>query len=91
MKQTITALWHGEQDRLDCFSTTNADIEDYAQKKISKALTLERMLQDEAKEVFDSYCSYANLYAVSLAEQAFESGFSLAVRLMTEALQDDKK
>ena len=89
MKRTITALWGGELGTIDCFIKSNPNIEEFEQKKTSRAITLDRMLQGEAKEVFDQYRTYSNAYAVSLAEQAFTTGFSLAVRLMTESLREE--
>ena len=89
MKRTLRALWDGELTAIDCYQKTNPNMEDFERLKTKQAAELSQLLTGAAKEQFDRYVRNTDAYAVSLGEQAFATGFSLAVRLMTESLREE--
>jgi len=89
MKRTIAALWHNDMAEVDCMTSSNPMMDDLQNLLSKEEARLRTLLTGEAAAMFEKYIEFTSDYIRFSSDQAFASGFSLAVRLMTEALQDE--
>lgn len=88
MKQTIEQLWYGNIGPADSCGSGFAEIERLTVLMDRHAEKLEETLNDAEKAVLHKYMECADEYTSLLTAQAFQEGFSLASKLMAEALSN---
>ena len=89
MKDTLVKLWNGNLVPIESFGVGNTKMEDLLRLSHRNQEKLLKTLNEEQTAVFERYVSLTEEYAARAAEQAFSDGFSLACRLLTEALTDE--
>ncbi len=86
MTKTITELWYGNIEPVGKFGINNEEmkvLEDLMVKCIEK---IEKLLSEEQKKIFKTYCDNVNEYVLVATEQAFCDGYCLGTKITTEAL-----
>lgn len=86
MTKTISQLFNGNLIPIKNFGKNNSEIK-YLEILLDRNIeNLEQSLTENQKEVFSKYYDCINEYLSLLIEQAFSDGFSVATKLLTEAI-----
>ena len=86
MGKAISDLWHGSIVPQEDSRTNSKEMKELMGYIARHSEDLEKLLNDEQREIFDKFRECWNEY-VSLAESAiFEYAFKLGARLMMESL-----
>ena len=86
MKDTIRELWYGNIDPMDQCGVDDREIKELIRLMEKNRVKLSEGLSEKQAEVFQKYIDCSDEYAFSSAAHAFVAGFSLACKLMAEAL-----
>ena len=85
MTKFIEQLWHGNLEPSAYSGTKNKEIKRLENLMHKNLKSLEDEMNEKAKDVFGRYNCCIEEYISILTEQAFCDGFSIAIKLMTEA------
>lgn len=88
MKRTIEDLWNGNITSAEHCGVGDPEIENLVTLMEGYRELLNRELGRQQKAVFEKYVDCAEEYVRLISKCAFRDGFSLASKLMTEALFD---
>ena len=88
MSKTIVDLWNGNLCPIRFLDVRNEEMRQIEQRQHNKMEKLEATLDDEQKKMFEIYTECEADYLVVLTEEAFCAGFSLATKIITEALYE---
>ncbi len=86
MTSAIAQLWNGNVDPLQRFGRNNAEIRETERLMENSHEEMENLFNQTEKESFKKYSALVDEYLMLNSEQAFCDGFSLGVKLVTEAL-----
>ena len=86
MKQTIEDLWYGNVNPCEICGTSNEEMKELTRLMVRNEQDLKKELNDRQKAMLEKYTDCADEYWNRLLAQAFHDGFSLASKLLTEAL-----
>lgn len=89
MKQTLEALWNGDLAPGQTSGVNDPEMEHLTVLMDRNKARLEQELTESQKELFSKYTDCADEFTCLSAAQAFCDGFSLASKLLTEALSKD--
>lgn len=89
MKRTIEDLWNGNVTSAEHCGVGDPEIENLVTLLERHKEQLNRELGEQQKGIFEKYVDCADEYACLVCKCAFSDGFSLASRLVTEALYDN--
>ena len=89
MRPIMADLWNGNLSPITSCGKT-AEIENLIGLLAKNTDRLGKTLNEEQKKLFDRYMQCIEEYMGLLTEEAFCDGFSLGVRLMTEAVTDNR-
>ena len=84
MGSMLVDLWYGNIAPCETCGVGDAEIEQLVKCMGEQEETLRRVLQESQKELFTRYVRWSGLYACTISEKAFQEGFRLAVRFMSE-------
>lgn len=88
MKTTIEELWNGNiMPSRDC-GENDPEIQELAELMVRNRELLDKNLGASQQEIFQKYIDCTEEYWCRITAQAFSDGFSLAGKLLTEALSD---
>ena len=88
MTKTISQLWNGDLAPIQYFREHNPEIkhlEQLSQRNLDKLVSA---LDEPLQKLLDPYNNCISKYMVVVSEQAFCDGFSLGLKLLSEALFD---
>lgn len=88
MRTTIEKLWNGNIASAENCGVGNPEIENLVILMERHKELLDQELGQRQKRVFEEYVDCAEEYVCLISKCAFRDGFSLASRLMTEALSE---
>lgn len=88
MTHTIEALWNGEISPCDQCGVHDPQTNELFVSMGKHRDHLSESLNEEQRSVFEQYIDCSEDYLLRLMKHAFSDGFSLASRLLTEALTD---
>ena len=86
MSNTINRLYRGQIEPKNVLGIGNAEMrraEMLAEKKFYK---LKENINEDMKVILDKYSQCIDEYIVLISEQAFNDGFCLATRILSEAI-----
>ena len=86
MKQTLEELWNGDVAPWDQCGNDDPQIRELIKLQARNREELRRQLNDTQKAVLEKYIDVTEEYVYRMAGQAFCDGFSLASKLLAEAL-----
>lgn len=86
MKQTLEALWNGEIAPGQTNGVYDPEMEHLTVLMDRNREELNQSLSQAQKDIFDKYIDCADEFTYLSATQAFCDGFSLASKLLMEAL-----
>ena len=84
MNSILADLWYGNVTPCENCGVGDAEVERLVKCMGEQEDTLLRALQAPQKELFTRYVRWSDMYASAISEKAFQEGFRLAVRLMSE-------
>ena len=90
-KPTITQLWNGELSPVQTFRKHNPEIQELEQLSQRNLDKLAERLDEPLQRLLERYNKRLTEYIVLLTEQAFCDGFSLGMKLLSEALWESEK
>lgn len=88
MMQTIADLWNGNIVPCDNCGAHDRQINELVVLMARNRDNLNKEISPAQQVIFEKYIDCAEEYLLRLMEQAFCDGFSLASRLLMEALSD---
>lgn len=88
MKQTIEDLWNGNIAPAEKCGVGDPEIENLVMLMEKHKEQLNMELGKQKKSIFEKYVDCTEEYVYLISERAFSDGFSLASKLMTEALSE---
>ena len=88
MKKTISELWNGNLSPIQTFREHNPEIQVLEQHTQRKLDAFAEELTEPLQKRLASYNNSLTEYIVLLTEQAFCDGFSLGMKLLSEAFFD---
>ncbi len=86
MKHTMELLWNGQLAPGATSGVHDPEMERLSMLLDRNRTKLDQVLDEAQKGLFERYASCADEFTYLSAAQAFCDGFSLAARLLTEAL-----
>lgn len=89
MKRTLEALWNGSLAPGPTSGVNDPELEHLTVLLDRNKEQLDRELSESQKELFEKYADCADEFLCLSTAQAFCDGFSLASKLLTEALAED--
>lgn len=89
MKRTLEALWNGDLAPGQTSGVGDPELEHLTVLLDRNREQLKQELTQPQMELFERYVDCADEFACLSAAQAFCDGFSLASKLLTEALSED--
>ena len=89
MKRTLEALWNGSLAPGQTCGVNDPELEHLTVLLDRDKEQLNRELSEAQKELFEKYADCADEFLCLSTAQAFCDGFSLASKLLTEALAED--
>lgn len=89
MKRTLEALWNGSLAPGQTSGVNDPELEHLTVLLDRNKEQLDRELSESQKELFEKYADCADEFLCLSTAQAFCDGFSLASKLLTEALAED--
>lgn len=89
MGNILLELWRGELAPLERKKGNSKQLKRVIKKMETFRNALEKILNEQQIEFFETYADCVHEYADITAEEAFCDGFRLASRPMAEALCDD--
>ncbi len=88
MKRTLESLWNGDAAPGQTYGVNDPDMEYLVMLMDRNREALNQELCEEQKVLFDRYIDCSDEFTYLSAAQAFCEGFSLASKLLTEALAE---
>lgn len=88
MSKIITELWYGTVSPISSSGKNNDEIQNLLRLLDKNRQSLEKTLNKEQKRILDRYCECSSEFASLTEEQAFCDGFSIGVKILTEALSN---
>lgn len=88
MKRTIEALWNGDIASAENCGVGDPEIENLVMLIERHKEQLNKELGLQPKGIFEKYVDRTEEYVCLVSKRAFCDGFSLASKLMTEALSE---
>ena len=82
-------LWSGNITPCDTCGRRDPEVAELAELLERNKTSLDKVLNDKQKEMLDNYIANYKEYSYLITVHAFRSGFSLACKLLTEALSPD--
>lgn len=89
MTRTIADLWNGNIAPCEHCGSHDPEINNLLALLERHEESLNRITTPQQQEIITKYTDCFDEYLLRLVEQAFCEGFSLASRLLTEALQEN--
>lgn len=84
MASILEDLWYGKIAPCETCGVEDAEIEELMKCMGEYENTLRCVLQDSHKELFMRYARWSDMYARVISEKAFQEGFRLAAKLVSE-------
>lgn len=88
MKQTIEKLWNGHIQPCENCGEADPQILELVALIDRNRNDLSRSLNNQQKSSFEKYIGCSEEYCYLITAQAFQDGFSLACKLLSESLSD---
>lgn len=88
MKSIFEQLWNGNIKPYENSGRNDPEVEELAGFMIRNKNALDELLQEEQKKALDKYITCCDSYYYLLTVHAFRDGFSLASKLLAEALPE---
>ena len=88
MKKTISELWNGNLAPIQTFREHNPELQALEQQTQHKLDAFAEELTEPLQKRLESYNNSLTEYIVLLTERAFCDGFSLGLKLLSEAFFD---
>ena len=88
MKSTIADLWYGNLALCENCGAGDKESEDLLRAMTQNEEILRAELGPAHKDLFQQYVHWSDGYACCISALAFREGFSLACKLLCEALAD---
>jgi hypothetical protein len=89
MKSTITDLWYGNLSICETCSANDNESKEYLKAMVQTEEALCAELNAEHRALFQKYIRWSGDYACCISALAFQDGFSLACKLLCEALAEN--
>ncbi len=89
MKNTISNLWNGNLVPIDDLGKNESEIEVLLDFREEIRKSFSEALSEKQKKAFENYVRCTEEYFSLANERAFASGFSVASKLLCEALRDN--
>ena len=89
MNSIFEQLWNGNIKPYENSGRNDPEVEELAQFVIRNKNALDKLLQEEQKKTLEKYITCCDSYYYLLIVHAFRDGFSLAAKMLTEALRMD--
>lgn len=89
MKRTLEKLWNGNIAPWECCGTKDPEIENLIELIEKNKASLSNDLGQQQTATLQKYCDCYDEYSYLITVHAFCDGFSLACKLLTEALSED--
>ena len=86
MSCVLTELWNGNITPCECCGVSDPEIEELITLRARNRKEIESGLSVSQKMAFQKYIDCVEEYEIRITEKAFTDGFSLAVKLLMEAL-----
>lgn len=90
MKPTIDQLWNGELAPVQTFREHNPKLKELEALAQSSLKHFSGKLEEPLQQIFSVYNDCISEYIVEVSRQAFCDGFSLGMKLLSEALWENE-
>lgn len=91
MSKLITELWYGNVLPVSDLGKNNSEMRTLLNRLNQNRQNLDNSLNDEQIALLNEYCDTRSNYDALSEEQAFCNGFSIAVKILTEALSHSER
>lgn len=90
-KETILKIYNGELKPIELSPPKSSEYRNNSNRIINLQEKISNFLSDDKKNLVDEFYDIININASFLAEQAFEEGFSIGLRLACESFINIKE
>ena len=88
MKSIFEQLWNGSIKPYETNGRNDPEVEELAELALRNKSNLDALLSEEQKKALEKYITCCDSYGYLLTVHAFRDGFSLASKMLTEALAE---